>query len=131
MALRIVEIHPADGPELLNSEWFVVENGGELPFNTRNCTLVVHKKGAGKKSELGTMDPGFVLAPGERVRVVTGHPGKKAHGEMPEGEPRSYNLFLGAPVLRGAGTVLTLALRSRALVSAEHDPAAPGGVKAA
>lgn len=129
MALRIVEIHPAEPAEQLNTEWFVIENGGELPFNTRNCTLVSHKKG-GKKTALGTIDPGFVIAPGERVRVVTGNPGKKAHGAMPEGEPRSYSLFLAAPVLRGAGTVLTLTLRSAAVVSAEFDPSAPGGVAA-
>jgi hypothetical protein len=127
MSLRIVEIHPAGTAELLNDEWFVLENGGELPFNTRNCTLETSKKGA-KKSSVGTIDPGFVIAPGERVRVVTGNPGRKAHGAMPSSEPRNYSLFLAAPVLRGAGTILTLSLRSRALVSAEHDPAGAAGV---
>lgn len=129
MALEIVEIHPATGPELLNSEWFTLSNTGDQPFHTRNCSLVVHLKGGSKRSALGTMDPGFSVAPGEKVRVVTGHPGKKIHGAMPDGEPRCYSLFLAAPVLRGAGTILELTLRSRTLASAEFSPDASSGVR--
>jgi hypothetical protein len=129
MTLRIVEIHPAGSPERLNDEWFVVENVGDRPFSTRNCALVTSLKGGARRS-VGTIDPGFVLAPGERVRVVTGHPGRKAHGELPAGEPRAYSLFLGDPVLRGADTVLALTLRSREIVSARHDPTSPAGVAA-
>jgi len=130
MALKIVEIHPADQPEALNTEWFVIENGGDRPFSTKNCTLSVTRRGSKKKVELGTLDPGFTLAPGERVRVITGNPGKKAHGAAPSDDTRNYNLFLGAPVLRGAGTVLVFALRSHPLATAEYDPSAKGGVAA-
>jgi hypothetical protein len=130
MALKIVEIHPAAEPEALNTEWFVLENAGENAFQTKNCTLSVSRKKGGKRMELGTMDPGFTIAPGERVRVVTGNPGKKAHGAMPEekGDLKNYSLFLGQPVLRGAGTVLVFGLRSHVLATAEYDPKAKGGV---
>ena len=128
MALKIVEIHPADEPEALNTEWFVIENAGDKAFSTKNCSLSVSRKGMKKRIELGTLDPGFTLAPGERVRVVTGNPGKKAHGAPPTDDTRNYNLFLAQPVVRGAGTVLVFTLRSHQLASAEFDPAAKGGV---
>jgi hypothetical protein len=129
MALEITEIHPAAGADLLNSEWFVLHNTGDKPFNTRNCSLVVHLKGGSKRTALGTLDPGFNVGPGERVRIVTGNPGRKAHGAMPDGEPRCYSLFLAGPVLRGSGTILELTLRSRTLAAAEFAPDATGGVR--
>lgn len=127
MSIRIVEIHPATDRKSLNSEWFVVENVGDKPFSTKNCSLLV-SKGKGRKRSLGTMDPGFTVAPGERVRVLTGNPGKKAHGKPPEDGPRNYSLFLGAPVLQGPGTILTLSLRSMSLATARFDPKSEGGV---
>ena len=131
MALKIVEIHPAVEAETLNTEWFVLENVGETPFQTKNCTLAVSRKGSKKRFELGTLDPGFTIAPGERVRVITGNPGKKVHGAMPEEKGlKNYNLFLGQPVLRGAGTVLVFGLRSHVLATAEYDPDAKTGVAA-
>ncbi|WP_428262639.1 hypothetical protein [Haliangium sp.] len=129
MALHIVEIHPAADADALNNEWFVVENRGDKPFSTRNCTLSVGRRGKRKKTQLGQIDPGFVIGPGEKVRVVTGHPGRKSHGPMPDDDMNNYSLFLGAPVLRGgAGTELILALRSLPLAKAIFDPDATGGV---
>lgn len=122
MALKIVEIHPAEQAEALNTEWFILENGGEKPFSTKNCTLSITRRGGKKRVELGTLDPGFILAPGERVRVITGNPGRKAHGKAPEDDKRNYNLFLGEQVLRSPGTVLVFALRSHTLATAEFDP---------
>ena len=130
MALKIVEIHPAIEPDALNSEWFVLENSGEKPFQTKNCTLSVSRRGSKKRVELGSIDPGFTIAPGERVRVVTGNPGKKAHGALPADDLKNYNLFLGAPVLKGAGTVLLFGLRSHVLATAEYDPEVKTGVAA-
>jgi hypothetical protein len=131
MALKIVEIHPAVEPDALNTEWFVLENDGDKPFQTKNCTLAVSRKGSKKRFELGTLDPGFTIAPGERVRVLTGNPGKKAHGALPEEKGvKNYSLFLGQPVLRGAGTVLVFGLRSHVLATAEYDPEVKGGVAA-
>ena len=131
MPLSIVEIHPAVEPDALNTEWFVLENSGDKPFSIKNCTLSVTRRGGKKKTELGTLDPGVTIAPGERVRIVSGNPGKKAHGKAPEDSTPNYHLFLGADVVRGAGTVLVFALRSHTLASAEFDPAAKNGVAAA
>jgi hypothetical protein len=132
MAIRIIEIHPADPPESLNREWFVLENTGEKPFSTRGCTLTVARKASPKKALLGTIDPGFVIGPGQKVRVITGHPGRKAHGEMPAPESDAvtqYNLLLNESVLRGPGCTLTLALRSLPVTKGTYEPEAAGGVK--
>lgn len=144
MAIRIIEIHPADEPEALNTEWLVLENTGTLPFSTRGCSLFVHKRSSGaptrskkkgkktgqrpKKTNLGTMDPGFTMAPGDKVRVATGNPGRKAHGKAPEEDMRVYNLFLNESILRGPGSILTLTLRSLPVTKAMFDPSAEHGV---
>lgn len=129
MAIRIIEIHPADPSDALNSEWFVLENQGEKPFSTRGCTLTVARKGQPKKALLGTIDPGFVIGANEKVRVITGHPGRKAHGDLPAEDIKQYNLFLNESVLRGPGCTLTLALRSLPVTKATYEPEAAGGVK--
>ena len=131
MAIRFVELHPADSAEALNTEHIVLENDGKSPFNTRGCGMTVGRKGSAKKSGLGVMDPGFLLAPGERVRMCTGDPGTEAHGKPPEDATRNYFLFLNKPVLQGPGTVLTLTLRGLPVCKVEYDPAQPGGVAAA
>ena len=66
MAIRFVEIKASDNPEALNSEWVILENDGKTAFNTRGCGMTVGRRGSAKKSLLGIIDPGFVLAPGER-----------------------------------------------------------------
>jgi len=130
MAIRFVEIRAAADTELLNTEWVVLENDGKLPFNTRGCGMSVGRKGQKRRSELGIIDPGFVLQPGERVRMLTGNPGTKAHGDPPEETDgvKNYFLFLPKTYLAGAGTVLTLTLRGLAVGKGEFDPAAPSGV---
>jgi hypothetical protein len=130
MAIRIVEIHPADEPEALNTEWFILENQGEKPFSTRTCSLQVRRKGSKKKTQLGTIDPGFILASGERMRVTTGHPGRKAHGKPPDDGVPFYSLFLNESILRGPGCVVTLALRSLPVAQATFDPDSEHGVLA-
>lgn len=131
MAIRFVEIHAATDPEQLNTEWVVLENDGKLPFNTRGCGMTVSRKGQKKRSELGIIDPGFVLHPGERMRMVTGNPGTKAHGDPPpEDEVKNYFLFLPQLILRGDGTILTLTLRGMPVSKAEYAADAPRGVRA-
>lgn len=130
MKLRIVEIHPATDPEALNSEWFILANEGDTPFNTRNCQLMVRRKGQRKSRSLGTIDPGFTLQPGERMRVLTGNPGKKVHGEPPKDDTPNYNLFLNTPVLAYAGIELVLALRTLPVAKARWEPEAEGGIAA-
>ena len=132
MGIRFVEIHSASDGEQLNTEWVVLENDGKLPFNTRGCGMTVGKKGMSKRSALGIIDPGFVLAPGEKVRMLTGNPGTKAHGDPPPEEGmKNYFLFLPKTYVNGAGTVLTLTLRGLAVSKAVYDPEAPGGVASA
>lgn len=130
MLLEIIDIHPAESPELLNTEWFVVKNSSDKVFSTRNCTLIRSRKNSKKKTALGSLDPGFSIAPGEVVRVITGNPGRKAHGKAPEDDVRNYNLFLGDSVFQGPGTVITLALRSNTIARVEFDPSAERGVAA-
>lgn len=129
MAIRFVEIHPAQDPEQLNQEWVILENDGKTPFHTRGCGMTVGRRGSNKKPMLGVIDPGFLLAPGERMRMCTGNPGTQSHGPTPdETEVKNYYLFLPKTYLKGAGTVLTLTLRGLPVAKAEHDPAAANGV---
>ena len=126
MKIRISQIHSAEDPKALNTEWFVVENNGDKPFSTKNCVVSV-SRGTKKKTDLVKLDPGFVLAPGARMRVLTGHPGRKVHGKPPEDDIPNYNLFLNSPTLRGAGTVLAFSLRSLTLATAKYDPTSENG----
>ena len=128
MAIRFVEIKAAESAEALNSEWVILENDGKAPFNTRGCGMTVGRRGSNKKSLLGIIDPGFVLHPGERVRMCTGNPGTQAHGAAPEDGVKNYFLFLPKPYLAGPGTVLTLVLRGLPVSKAEFDPSKPSGV---
>lgn len=131
MAIRFVEIKAADSSEALNTEWVILENAGKAPFNTRGCGMTVGRRGSNKKSLLGIIDPGFVLQPGEKMRMCTGNPGTQAHGAPPpEAEVKNYFLFLPKAYVSAPGTVLTLVLRGLPVSKAEYDPAAPGGVKA-
>ncbi len=129
MGIRFVEIKATENAEALNAEWVILENDGKAPFNTRGCGMTVGRRGSAKKSLLGIIDPGFVLHPGERVRMCTGNPGTQAHGSAPEDGTKNYFLFLPKPYLAGgAGTVLTLVLRGLPVSKAEFDPSQPNGV---
>jgi hypothetical protein len=92
--------------------------------------MTVGRRGSAKKSLLGIIDPGFVLQPGEKMRMCTGNPATQAHGSPPpEDEVKNYFLFLPKAYLAGgSGTVLTLVLRGLPVSKAEFDPAQPRGV---
>ena len=131
MPIRFVEIKAAENTEQLNSEWVILENDGKQPFSTRGCGMTVGRKGSAKKSLLGIIDPGFVLQPGEKMRMCTGNPATEKHGPPPPEEPggvKNYFLFLPRTYLNGAGTVLTLVLRGLPVSKAEYDPGKPGGL---
>jgi len=129
MAIRFVEIRVATDPELLNTEWIVVTNDGKLPFNTRGCGMTVSRRGQKRRSDLGIIDPGFILMPGDKMRMVTGNPGTKAHGEPPpEDEIKNYFLFLPQVMIKAPGTILTMTLRGMPVSKVEYDPAKPTGV---
>jgi hypothetical protein len=129
MAIQIVKINPAKDKTSLNTEWFVIENTGDKPFSTKNCALgTAH--GGQRAKPIGTLDPGFVLNPGDKYRVVTGRPGKKVHGKPPEDKIPNYHLFLGDLVLKGAGTVVSLSLRTMEIARATFDPKSKTGIAA-
>ena len=91
--------------------------------------MTVGKRGSAKKSLLGIIDPGFVLQPGEKMRMLTGNPGTEKHGTPPsEEQVKNYFLFLPKTYVGVPGTVLTLVLRGLPVSKAEYDPNAPGGV---
>ncbi len=130
MAIRFVEIKPAESSDALNTEWVVLENNGKTPFHTRGCGMTVGRRGSNKKSLLGVIDPGFVLQPGAKMRMCTGNPATQTHGAPPpEDEIKNYFLFLPKSYVSAPGTVLTLVLRGLPVSKAEFDPAAPGGIK--
>jgi len=132
MAIRFVEIKAAENTEQLNTEWVVLENTGKTPFNTRGCGMTVGRRGSAKKSLLGIIDPGFVLQPGEKMRMCTGNPATQAHGTPPpEDTVKNYFLFLPKTYVAGPGTVLTLVLRGLQVSKTEFDPAQPGGIAVA
>lgn len=130
MAIRFMEIKAAENAEALNTEWVILENVGKTPFSTRGCGMTVGKRGSAKKSLLGIIDPGFVMQPGDKVRMLTGNPGTEKHGTAPEDGVKNYFLFLPRTYVAAPGTVLTLTLRGLPVSKAEFDPAQPGGVKA-
>jgi hypothetical protein len=128
MAIEIKEIHAAGKNGPLNEEWFVLENVGDQPFSTAGCAVGT-ARGSGRLRIVGTLDPGFTLAPGEKVRVVTGNPGKKQHGKPPEtADVKNYHLFQVEPLLTGPGSAVALALRQHEVVRAMFDPKAAHGV---
>jgi hypothetical protein len=133
MKLVIREIHAASSATALNEEWFVVENVGDRPFSTAGVTIGVGRgQGKPRLRSIGTLDPGFTLPPGERVRIVTGNPGKKAHGTVPEGDAlRNYHLFLAAPIVVGVGSVVGLSLHQHELARATYDPEGAHGLRTA
>jgi hypothetical protein len=128
MAIRFVEIKASESSEALNSEWVILQNDGKTPFNTRGCGMTVGRRGSAKRSLLGIIDPGFVLAPGAQMRMLTGNPGTQVHGAGPQDDVTNYHLFLPRAYVAGAGTVLTLVLRGLPVAKAEYDPAQARGI---
>lgn len=128
MPLVFREAHAAPDKKRINEEFFVLENTGATAVNTHGLQVIQSRKGQ-RGSVLGMIDPGFMLQSGEKIMLVTGLPGKKAHGEPPEREGiRVYHLLQRESILRGAGTIIRLALNQMEVARLEYDPAAPGGI---
>lgn len=131
MPLVFRSLHRADKPDLLNEEWIVVENTGPGVLSASGWTLSVARGKGQRSSPLGTLSPGFVIKPGEKVRLVTGTPSKKSQGTPPpEDGMKSYHLFLREPVLSRPGQVLFIQLKQMELARATFDPEAPEGIRA-
>jgi hypothetical protein len=130
MPLVFRTLHRAGKPELLNEEWLIVENTGPGPLSSAGWTLAVAAGRGQRPRPLGTMQPGFMIKPGEKVRLVTGTPSKKAQGAPPPEEGvKNYHLFLREAVLARPGQVLSLLLKQAELARATFDPEAPDGIR--
>jgi hypothetical protein len=128
--LMFREAHAAPDKKKINEEWFVLENTGASSINTRGLQVLTSKAGQ-RGSFLGTIDPGFMLQPGEKIVVASGSPGKKAHGEPPTPEKmRVYHLLQREGLLRGAGTIIRFAMNQMEIARLVYDPAAPNGIAA-
>ena len=134
MALMFREAHSAPDKKKLNEEWFVLENTGAAAINTRGLQVLsghIDRKKGQRGSFLGTIDPGFMLQPGEKIVVASGSPGKKSQGEPPAPEKmRVYHLLQRERLLQGAGTIIRLTLNQMEIARLVYDPAAPQGVAA-
>jgi hypothetical protein len=129
MALIIRELHPAKSPEALNEEWLLLENTGPNVVNAQGCAVTVAKRAADRARPLGTLDPGFILKPNEKIRLVTGTPSKKAQGVPPEDKDvRNYHLFLKERVLSQPGIVVRVAMKQLELAKAVYAPTSENGI---
>jgi len=130
MALVFRELHPTKSAEKLNEEWLVLENTGPNVVNAQNCTLTVARRASERPHPLGTLDPGFILKPNEKIRLVTGTPSKKAHGTPPDDkEIKNYHLFLREPVLTTPGMVVRVASKQLELAKGVFAPGKKGGIE--
>ena len=128
MALTFREAHATADKKQLNGEWFVLENAGATSISTGGLQVISGKKGK-RGSVLGTIDPGFMLQPGEKILVVSGIPGKKSHGEPPARDGmRTYHLFQKQPLLQGDGTIIRLAMNQLEVARFVYERDAPSGV---
>jgi len=132
MALMFREAHPSPDKKKINEEWFILENSGATSISTAGLQVIAGRKGK-RGSVLGTIDPGFMLQPREKILVVSGVPGKKSHGEPPPAPDgiRTYHLFQREPMLQGDGTILRLAMNQLEVARLVYDKSAPRGVGAA
>lgn len=130
MALVFRTLHPASKPELLNEEWIVLENTGPGVLTAAGWTLAV--AGPGKRPRaLGTLQPGFTMQPGDKVRLVTGTASKKSQGTPPADDGiKSYHLFLKEQVLPRGGLTVTISLKQLEVARAVYDPQAAEGIRA-
>ena len=128
MPLMFREAHATADKKQLNGEWFVLENAGATSISTGGLQVISGKKGQ-RGSVLGTIDPGFMLQPGEKILVVSGIPGKKSHGDPPARDGMlTYHLFQKEPLLRGDGTIIRLAMNQLEVARFVYDRSAPSGV---
>jgi hypothetical protein len=131
MGLIFREAHAAPDKKKLNEEYFVLENNGGVAVSTGGLQVIAGRKGK-RGSVLGVIDPGFMLQPGEKIIVVSGFPGKKAHGDPPTRDGmRVYHLLQRESLLQGTGTTIRLALNQMEIARLEYDAAKPDGIAAA
>ena len=101
-----------------------------IPPGSQSGRLTIGPDGMIIPIQLGTLDPGFTLATNEKIRIVTGNSGRKAHGPAPaeSNDLKNYHLFLDEPILKGPGTIVALSLKQHEIARGVYDPASPTGV---
>jgi hypothetical protein len=130
MPLVFRELHKAKSPDKLNEEWLLLENTGPTVVTAQKVDLTVAKRATDRPHPLGTLDPGFILQPNQKIRLVTGTPSKKAHGTPPDEKDdiKNYHLFLREPVLTKAGIVVRVTQKQQELAKAVFAPAQKTGI---
>ena len=132
MALIFRELHQAKSSDLLNEEWLLLENSGPNVVNAQGCAVTVARRAADRAHPIGTLEPGFILKPNEKIRLVTGTPSKKAQGTPPDDkEVKNYHLFLRERVLSAPGLVVRLTIKQQELARAVFAPKSKDGIEAA
>jgi hypothetical protein len=130
MSLKIQALSGMKTEGMLNTEWILVRNEGDKPFNAEGCSITVAKGNARPRS-VTTFQAGLIIKPQETCRLVTGSSGKKTHGEAPQEEnARNAPLFLKVNYLDRPGLTVRIMNRQLELCRATFDPAAPNGILA-
>ena len=131
MPLVFRELHKSKSPDLLNEEWLLLENTGPNVVTAQKVELTVARRASERPHPLGTLDPGFILHPNEKIRLVTGTPSKKSHGTPPEEKDavKNYHLFLREPVLTTPGMIVRVSQKQQELAKAVYAPKAKHGIE--
>ena len=128
MSLRIQALSGVAEEGMLNTEWIVLVNEADSPFNLEGCSITIAAKG-GRPKAATTLKAGILLRPKETCRLVTGSSGKKSHGEAPVEEGvRNIHLYLKAAYLDREGLAVRLMNRQQEICRATFDPAAERGI---
>ncbi|MGZ3427075.1 MAG: hypothetical protein ACXVDD_08460 [Polyangia bacterium] len=131
MALVFRELHKAKSPDKLNEEWLLLENTGPNVVTAQKVDLTVARRASDRPHPLGTLDPGFILQPNQKIRLVTGTPSKKAHGTPPDEKDdiKNYHLFLREPVLKTPGMIVRVSQKQMELAKAIFAPTEKSGIE--
>ncbi|MGZ3405373.1 MAG: hypothetical protein ACXVAN_02945 [Polyangia bacterium] len=131
MALVFRELHKAKSPDKLNEEWLLLENTGPNVVTAQKVDLTVARRASDRPHPLGTLDPGFILQPNQKIRLVTGTPSKKAHGTPPDEKDdiKNYHLFLREPVLKTPGMIVRVTQKQMELAKAIFAPTEKSGIE--
>ena len=94
------EAHAAPDKKKINEEWFILENTGATAVNTRGLQVLSARLASAARSS-GTIDPGFMLQPGEKILVASGSPARIAGRAARPAKMRVYHLLQRERLLQG------------------------------
>ena len=124
MALKILALSSVAEAGKLNTEWLVLKNESDHPFNLEGCSITL-AKGSSRPRQVTTFKAGIVIQPQETCRLVSGSSGKKSHGEAPvEDGVRNIPLFMKVSYLDKPGLTVRLMNRQQEVAKATFDPQA-------